>query len=111
MQKIEKELRELVSTYLVQNQSGQSQGLICIAQIIASPDLRQAKVYISQIGKDHVDEELLESIQNEAPEIQRFVHSRLRTRYCPKLLFFNDDTVATSIRMDSIFSNLNKQED
>lgn len=113
VQRVEKELRQLISLKLAQKQTGLSENLICISQVRVSPDLRQAKVYVSQLGKTHVSEEVLKELKSDAPDIQRFVHSRMKTRFCPKLIFFNDDSVSISIKMDGIFNNLNNtpQED
>lgn len=106
LQKVEKELRQVISSYLVSKGAGQSKGLLCISDVRVSPDLRQAKVYVSQIGQPSVPEDVLEDLRQNAPEVQSHIHSRLRMRYCPKLIFFNDDTVATSIKLDKIFDSL-----
>ena len=100
VQRVEKELREIVSTYLVQQQSGSSHDLISLTNIIVSPDLRHAKAFVCIIGKDRVDESTLEDLQTHAPEIQRLTSRQLRMKYCPKIQFYNDDSVRLLAKMD-----------
>ena len=102
LQRAEKEIREVISTYLMQNQSGSSSGLVSLTQVLVSPDLRNVKAYVCVIGKDEVDEETLETLQSHAPEIQRLFNSRFRMKYCPKIRFFNDEGVKMMAKIDKI---------
>lgn len=99
LKKVEKELRQIVSTYLVRMQSGASSNLVSVTNVVASPDLRRAKVYLSMLGADEVSEEVLETVQSHAPSIQREISKQLPMKYCPKIVFYNDVSVG-------LFANL-----
>lgn len=101
IQRVEKELREIISTYLVQQQSGSSNQLVSLTNVVVSNDLRHAKAYICLLGAEEVDAETLEDIQTHAPEIQRLTAKQLRMKYCPKIQFYNDDSVRLMAKMDS----------
>ncbi len=102
IQRAEKEIREVISSYLMQKQSGTSEDLVSLTQVLVSPDLRNVKAYVCVIGKDRVDEEMLETLQSHAPEIQRLFNSKFRMKYCPKVKFFNDDGVRMMAKLDKI---------
>lgn len=102
LQRAEKEIREVISTYLMQNQSGSSQGIVSLTQVMVSPDLRNVKAYVCVLGQDEVDEETLETLQSHAPEIQRLFNSKFRMKYCPKIRFFNDEGVKMMAKLDKI---------
>lgn len=102
LQRAEKEIREVISTYLMQKQSGASENLVSLTQVLVSPDLRHVKAFVCVIGSDKVDEETLETLQSHAPEIQKLFNERFRMKFCPKLKFFNDESVRMMAKIDSI---------
>ncbi len=102
LQRAEKEIREVVSTYLMQEQSGSTSDLVALTQILVSPDLRSVKAFVCIIGKDEVDKETLEALQSHAPDIQKLFNSKFRMKYCPKIQFVNDPGVKMLAKLDHI---------
>ncbi|MCJ8278264.1 MAG: 30S ribosome-binding factor RbfA [Bdellovibrionales bacterium] len=102
VQRVEKEVREVISTYLMQEQSGSSEDLISLTQVVVSPDLRNVKAYVCVIGRDEVDDETLEVLATHAPDIQRKINSSLRMKFVPKVRFYNDPSVRMMAKIDSI---------
>lgn len=102
IQRAEKEIREVISTYLMQKQSGSSSELVSLTQVLVSPDLRNVKAFVCVLGADRVSDETLETLQSHAPEIQRLFNSKFRMKFCPKLKFFNDDSVRMMAKIDKI---------
>lgn len=106
VQRVEKEVREVISSYLMMEQSGSSEDLIALTQVVMSPDLRNVKAYVCVLGKDEVDEETLNVLKTHCPEIQRKINASLRMKFCPKVKFYNDP----SVRMMAKIDNLNKED-
>ena len=102
LQRAEKEIREVISTYLMQKQSGSSDELVSLSQVMVSPDLRRVKAYVCVIGQDETSEETLRTLQSHAPEIQRLFNSRFRMKFCPKIQFYNDDSVRLMAKISKI---------
>jgi ribosome-binding factor A len=102
LQRAEKEIREVISTYLMQEQSGSSEDLVSLTKVAVSPDLRNVKAYVCVIGKDEVSDEILEALQSHAPDIQRIFNSKFRMKYCPTVKFYNDDSVRMMAKIDRI---------
>lgn len=102
LQRAEKEIREVISTYLMQKQSGSSADLVSLTQVMVSPDLRQVKAFVCVLGKERVDEKTLETLQSHAPEIQNLFNSKFRMKFCPKVRFFNDEGVQMLAKIDKI---------
>ncbi len=109
LQRAEKEIREVISSYLMQKQSGSSSDLVSLTQVLVSPDLRQVKAYVCVLGKDDVDQETLEVLQSHAPEIQSLFNSRFRMKFCPKVKFYNDEGVKMMAKIDAIVGDGSKQ--
>ncbi|MEM7645629.1 MAG: ribosome-binding factor A, partial [Pseudomonadota bacterium] len=92
----------VISTYLMQEQSGAHGDLVSLTQVVVSPDLRQVKAFVCVIGKDEVDEETLATLQSHAPEIQRLFNSKFRMKFCPKIQFYNDQSAQMMAKIDRI---------
>ncbi len=103
IQRVEKELREIVSGFVVRHFTGH---LLSVSQVRVSKDLRAAKVYISALGKDAASKETLEELQDQAGEMQRQIMKHLRMKFCPKLQFVNDDSVVSGQKIDEILSKI-----
>lgn len=108
VQRVEKEVREVISTYLMQEQSGSSQDLVALTQVVVSPDLRHVRAFVCILGKDEVDEETLKVIQSHAPEVQNLINRRLRMKYCPKVQFQNDPSVKMLAKIDDVMKGNNQ---
>ncbi|MCB0378857.1 MAG: 30S ribosome-binding factor RbfA [Bdellovibrionales bacterium] len=102
IQRVEKEIRETASTYLMEQQSGSSEDLVALTKVFVSPDLRNAKIFVCVIGKEVVDEDTLQTLQSHAPEIQKRINNRLRMKFCPRVQFYNDDSVRMMAKIDRI---------
>ncbi len=102
LQRAEKEIREVISTYLMQNQAGSSSDLVSLTQVWVSPDLRNVKAYVCVLGRDEVDKETLETLQSHAPEIQNLFNARFRMKFCPKVKFYNDEGIKMMAKIDKI---------
>ena len=78
-----------------------------ISAVNVTPDLGQARVYLSLLlGKDA--EARLAAVFDNAKEIRLALAKRIRktARVVPELLFFHDDSAAEAARMDGILSQL-----
>ena len=84
--------------------------LLSVNTVRMSPDLGVAKVYISAIGGG---EEVLKKVQAETKNIRYSLAKRIRNqvRVIPELIFYYDDTIAYSSKIDDIISNLDIPEE
>ncbi len=79
-----------------------------ISAVNVTPDLGQARVYLSLLlGKDA--EARLAAVFDNAKEIRLALAKRIRktARVVPELLFFHDDSAAEAAHMDGILGRLN----
>ncbi len=102
MQRVEREIREIVSSYLTREQSGSGDALVCLTRVEVGGDLRNVKAFVCVIGQEEVDSEVLKTLQSHAPSIQSLFGSRFRMKFCPKLRFLNDSSVRMLARIDKV---------
>ena len=102
LQRVEREIREIISNYLTTEQSGSCDNLICLTRVEVGNDLRYVKAFVCIIGQEEVDSEVLQTLQSHAPSIQKMFNSRFRMKFCPKLKFFNDSSVKMLAKIDRL---------
>jgi ribosome-binding factor A len=101
--RVEKELREIVASYVIRHFT---QDLLNVTQVRVTKDLRNAKVFISALGKTEVPQETLAELQEQAHEMQREIMKHLRMKYCPRLQFENDAGVVSSQKIDQLLNKI-----
>ncbi|MCK7559008.1 30S ribosome-binding factor RbfA [Chitinophaga sedimenti] len=86
-------------------------GMISISSVKMTPDLLEARIYLSffQI-KDQVG--MLNSIKERGSEIRKELGNRMakQLRRIPYLAFFLDDTLDYVFKMEEIFKKINNDE-
>ena len=109
IQKVEKEVRQVIANYLVGQFRGPLRGIVSVSRVVVSKDLRQAKVYITVFGSDEDREVSMEGLEAYAGEIQKEISRRLVMKFCPKLKFFIDEGADKVMKVDSILHELHQK--
>ena len=106
---LEKDLNEIFQRLGLSMIEG---GMISISSVKITPDLYDARVYLSFFKvKDPV--EALKTINDRSWEIKRELTARVRhqLRSMPQLNFFIDDTLDYVDKMEQLFKEIKTQED
>jgi ribosome-binding factor A len=104
--RVEKEVQIQIARYLISGFSQSLPGIVTVSSVRMPADLRTAKVFISVLGTDAETENVLETLQGRAFEIQNFIGRELKMRYCPKLTFLKDHTTEQVIKIEKILHDL-----
>ena len=104
--RVEHEVLRLVAQYLITQMRDELPGIITVSSVKMPADLRAARVFVSILNFQGNFSEVLKTLQNRAPDIQKFISNHLRTRYCPKLTFFEDEVTAKVLKVESIIREL-----
>ena len=78
-----------------------------ISMVKVTPDLGQARVYLSLILGNDANERI-EIVRDNAKEIRHALAKRIRktARVVPELVFFHDDSAAYAAHMDQVLGTL-----
>ena len=104
--RVEREIQATVAQYLIRSMRSELPGIVSVASVKMPGDLRTAKVYISVIGSEDERKEVLKILTARAYEVQNFIGSELKMRYCPKLTFFTDYATDEIVKVDRILAEL-----
>lgn len=86
VQRVQKEINHLISQYLRSDWKGPCPGLLSVASVDVTPDLRSACVYISVLPLDGAQmDEFEELVADQRPEMQHHLSQRLNMKFVPRL--------------------------
>ncbi len=85
-------------------------GVISVTEVIASSDLRSARVYISVMGREADQQSALQGIQSAASFLRRELRERVNLRHTPHLTFILDDSIAEGNRVLKLMDGVTPEQ-
>lgn len=85
--------------------------VITVTEVDVSPDLRQAKVFVSVMGSEEEQDEAFRALHAAAAFLRRELHKRLDLRRTPDLLFRRDDTLERAARIDALLRQVAEERE
>lgn len=107
--RVEREVQQTIAQFLISGFRLPLPGLVTVARVQMPGDLRTAKVYISVLGESQDLQKAVDLLQERAFEVQKFLGSELKMRYCPKLTFYADSTTQEILKVEKILQNLEQE--
>ena len=86
-------------------------GMVSITSVKITPDLLEARVYLSLFQVKDPDE-AMKKIEDRAWEVKRELTARVKQqlRRMPELKFFRDDTLDQVFKMEELFKQIHKDD-
>jgi ribosome-binding factor A len=84
--------------------------LLTITDVKMSDDLRSAKIYFVQMGKDKLDAELQAGLEKAKGFLKRELGKRLNLRYMPDVFFFYDRSFEYGSRIDRLLMEIHEKD-
>ena len=81
-------------------------GLITVTEVDTSPDLRQARVFVSVLGSQEEKETTLRGVISASGYLRHELGDRLSLKYIPALTFILDETLDNAQHIYRILDNL-----
>ena len=105
-------LRQELSLLLArQTKDPRINGVISITQVKTSPDLRNARVYVSVFGDDAAKREALAGIESAATFLRHELRDRLSLRYVPFMKFELDQSMEDAAALLHVMDQLKSESD
>ncbi len=77
-----------------------------ISRVDVSPDLREARVYVSRVGNEDEQKETMEGFARAVGFIRSQLGKRVKLRHTPSLTFKLDTAIADSVRISRLLHDL-----
>jgi len=84
---------------------------VSVTEVILSPDLMHAKVYVSTLGSEMNKEDLLAGFDKASGFLRKELAAHLRLRQMPELSFHYDDSIERGARLLELMGELGIRKD
>ncbi len=109
LDKISAQIKDEMSLMLMHKIQDPRFSLITVTNVKVSPDIKQAKIYLS-VYKKELRLELLETVNGLKGYFRSQLASKMKTRYVPELVFFIDDTMDYVEKMEGLFKKIHEND-
>ncbi|HRN72277.1 MAG TPA: 30S ribosome-binding factor RbfA [Ginsengibacter sp.] len=103
--------KELNDIFLKMQLNMQGGGMVSISTVKMTPDLYEARIYLS-LFRVSDENEVLKKFKAHSSEIRGELGKRMRhqLRIIPQLVFYKDDTLDHVFRIEQILDDIKKQD-
>lgn len=84
---------------------------VTITAVKVTDDLRNAKIYFVEMGKDDLSEEIEAGLSKAKGFVRRELGHRLQLRFVPEIMFVHDTSFGYGNRIDRLLAQIAKQEE
>ena len=102
MRRVNEAVREVVSGRIAEGLRDQRIGFVTVTSVDTSPDLRQARVYVSVLGDPEEREATMAGLESAHGVLQQAVASELRLKHTPTLQFVFDESIGRGMRISEL---------
>jgi ribosome-binding factor A len=105
MRRVNEAIREVVSSRIAEGLRDPRIGFVTVTSVDTSPDLRQARVYVSVLGGDDERDSTLAGLESAHGVLQQAVASELRMKHTPTLQFVFDESIDRGMRISELLDD------
>jgi len=110
-QRVASLLKQELADILMREYADQTFALTTVTEVRMTPDLRNARVYISIFGNGEAKAKTMEMLEAEKGHIRGMIGARVRLRFTPDLQFVQDDTLDRVERINSLIKQIHRDEE
>jgi len=105
------QLKKEIADILLRQVKDPRVGSVTITDAQLTDDLRNAKIFFVEMGREGFDPQTLEGLQNALGFIRRELGKRLQIRRVPEILFRQDETFVQGDRIERLLAEIRKEGD
>ena len=102
MRRVNEAVREVLSARLAEGLKDPRIGFVTVTSVDTSPDLRQARVYVSVLGTEQERVDSLAGLEASHGYLQARVNEELHMKRTPRLEFVYDESVDRGMRITEL---------
>ena len=104
-------IKEELGLLFQRNFSMADYGFLTVTEVLMSPDLKVAKVYVSIFGDAERKNKSITKLHAQKSSIRSMLGHAVRLRYTPEIIFYLDDTLDKAMKLENIFHKIHEKEE
>lgn len=109
MRRVNEAIREVLSEALASGLKDPRIGFVTVTSVETSPDLRNAKVFVSVLGDERELEDTLAGLERSHGYLQSLIGKQLGLKHTPQLTFHHDDSIERGMRIEKLLRDLEEE--
>lgn len=109
-EKVASLVKEEISTIFQRNFAMEEYGFMTVTEVRMSPDLKNARVYVSIFGDESQKKKTLERLEGQKSFIRANLGHSLRLKFTPTILFQLDDSLDKAMKIEAIINRIHDEE-
>lgn len=109
--KVASEIKRVVSECLIRGDIGSYEGInplmIVITDVVVSPCLQHAKIFVSTMSDSLDIEKCLEFLEFHEAQIRRSIGHGVKLKFVPEIRFLEDTSQKQAMKIEKILNSLN----
>ncbi|MET0614755.1 MAG: 30S ribosome-binding factor RbfA [Thermoleophilaceae bacterium] len=105
MRRVNEAVREVVSARIAEGLRDPRIGFVTVTSVDTSPDLRQARVYVSVLGSPEERDATMAGLESAHGVLQQAVATELRMKRTPTLQFVFDESIDRGMRISELLED------
>ncbi len=105
-ERMSERIHQILSELLLREVSDPRLRAVTVTEVALDPELMYAKVYVSAMGDEARESEVMQGLRRAGGYLRREVGRRVRLRHTPELHFRWDKTLAQADRINAIITSL-----
>lgn len=103
--------RELIASIQEMKDPRVTGGLLTVTRLDVTPDLDQAKVHISVMGREGGPEPVVKALNRAAGHVRTEISRRMHIRKAPRFVFVTDESAAYAAHINQLLEELAVETD
>jgi ribosome-binding factor A len=106
MRRVDEAVREVLGDAVTKDLKDPRVGFVTVTEVRTSPDLRQARVFVSVLGTDEEKVATLDGLASAHGLLQARIARELRMKRTPALQFLLDDTAEKAAKLEALIEDV-----
>jgi ribosome-binding factor A len=85
-------------------------GFLTVTEVLMSPDLKVAKVYVSIFGDEERKKKSFAKLEIQKSLIRSMLGHAVRLRFTPEIIFYLDESLDRAMKLESIFHKIHEND-
>jgi len=111
MRRVDEAVREVLGDAVTQDLKDPRVGFVTVTEVRTSPDLRQARVFVSVLGTPDEKTATLDGLASAHGILQARIARELRLKRTPTLEFALDDTAEKAAKLEALIEDVTGEDD
>ena len=109
-EKVASIVKEEIGIIFQRNFDMKQYGFITVTEVRMSPDLKNAKVYVSVFGDAVQKQKTLAMLEGQKSFVRQTLGHNIRLKFTPSIVFYLDETMDRAMNLERIFRKIHKDD-